>query len=196
MMHKDEESLNNDVDDDKNDSEDIKTKSTSWSHLSSKNKQEIAQFEPLVKDLVQKIRLASASASVGGAGGDGEKTMDGGSDFRLEAAREFSSKAIEVFREIEKELDEEMVRSVSLATEKRRLWRRRREGVETSTALTIGALRSEEEICFVVFVNHAVRGERGRGFSVQFERLQRELDDGFASIPRRFSRWTPRRRIS
>ena len=103
--------------DDKNDSEDIKTKSTSWSHLSSKNKQEIAQFEPLVKDLVQKIRLASASASVGGAGGDGEKTMDGGSDFRLEAAREFSSKAIEVFREIEKELDEEMVRSVSLATE-------------------------------------------------------------------------------
>ena len=48
--------------------------------------------------------------------------------------------------------------------------------METSTALAIGALRSEEEICFVVFVNHAVRGERGRGFPVQFERLQRELD--------------------
>ena len=133
MTHKDEESVVlNDSDDDKNDSDDIKTKSTSWSHLSSKNKQEIAQFEPLVKDLVQKIRLASASASVGGAGGDGEKTMDGGSDFRLEAAREFSSKAIEVFREIEKELDEEMVRSVSLATEDddfgaddERVWRRR-----------------------------------------------------------------------
>ena len=98
MMHKDEES----VDDCDDDDSDIKTKSISWSHLSSKNKQEIAQFEPLVKDLVQKIRLASASASVGGAGGDGEKTMDGGSDFRLEAAREFSSKAIEVFREIAK----------------------------------------------------------------------------------------------
>ncbi|CAL6311391.1 unnamed protein product [Bathycoccus prasinos] len=130
MMHKDEESLN-DLDDDDSD---IKTKSISWSHLSSKNKQEIAQFEPLVKDLVQKIRLASASASVGGAGGDGATKMEnsGGSDFRLEAAREFSSKAIEVFREIEKELDEEMVRSVSLATEDddfsaddERLWRRR-----------------------------------------------------------------------
>ena len=127
MMHKDEKSVD-DLDDDDSD---IKTKSISWSHLSSKNKQEIAQFEPLVKDLVQKIRLASASASVG-AGGDGEKTMDGGSDFRLEAAREFSSKAIEVFREIEKELDEEMVRSVSLATEDddfgaddERVWRRR-----------------------------------------------------------------------
>ena len=59
MMHKVEESLN-DLDDDDSD---IKTKSISWSHLSSKNKQEIAQFEPLVKDLVQKIRLASASAS-------------------------------------------------------------------------------------------------------------------------------------
>ena len=46
MTHKDEESV-------LNDSDDIKTKSTSWSHLSSKNKQEIAQFEPLVKDLVQ-----------------------------------------------------------------------------------------------------------------------------------------------
>ena len=126
MMHKDEKSV-----DDLDDDSDIKTKSISWSHLSSKNKQEIAQFEPLVKGLVQKIRLASASASVG-AGDDVEKTMEGGSDFRLEAAREFSSKAIEVFREIEKELDEEMVRSVSLATEDddfgaddERVWRRR-----------------------------------------------------------------------
>ena len=89
MTHKDEE---NDFDYD--DSEDIKTKSTSWSHLSSKNKQEIAQFEPLVKDLVQKIRLASASASVGGAGDGATMENGGGSDFGLEAAREFSGKAI------------------------------------------------------------------------------------------------------
>ena len=131
ILVRNERVLGHDGNDDLDDDSDIKTKSISWSRLSSKNKQEIAQFEPLVKGLVQKIRLASASASVG-AGDDGEKTMEGGSDFRLEAAREFSSKAIEVFREIEKELDEEMVRSVSLATEDddfgaddERVWRRR-----------------------------------------------------------------------
>ena len=105
----------NDKDEDGKDDEEeeIKTKSVSWSHLSLKNKQAIAQFEPLVKDLVQKIRLMSSSSSFGAEG----ESVGGSSDFRLEAAREFSSKAIEVFHQLEKELEEEMVHSVSLATE-------------------------------------------------------------------------------
>ena len=80
--------------------EDIfETKAVSWSHASAKNKEAIARCEPLVKDVVQKIRLGTTNSF-------GTNDASGGSDFRLEAAREFSSKAIEIFQQIEKELEE------------------------------------------------------------------------------------------
>jgi len=106
--------------------EDIfETKAVSWSHASAKNKEAIARCEPLVKDVVQKIRLGTTNSF-------GTNDASGGSDFRLEAAREFSSKAIEIFQQIEKELEEEIVRSVSLTTtagdgdeDDERVWRHR-----------------------------------------------------------------------
>ena len=43
--------------------EDIfETKAVSWSHASAKNKEAIARCEPLVKDVVQKIRLGTTNS--------------------------------------------------------------------------------------------------------------------------------------
>ncbi len=111
--------------DDDHDEDIFETKAVSWSHASAKNKEAIARCEPLVKDVVQKIRLGTTNSF-------GANDASGGSDFRLEAAREFSSKAIEIFQQIEKELEEEIVRSVSLTTtagdgdeDDERVWRHR-----------------------------------------------------------------------
>ena len=112
------------VNDDDHDEDIFETKAVSWSHASAKNKEAIARCEPLVKDVVQKIRLGTTNSF-------GANDASGGSDFRLEAAREFSSKAIEIFQQIEKELEEEIVRSVSLTTagdgdeDDERVWRHR-----------------------------------------------------------------------
>ena len=111
--------------DDDHDEDIFETKAVSWSHASAKNKEAIARCEPLVKDVVQKIRLGTTNSF-------GANDASGGSDFRLEAAREFSSKAIEIFQQIEKELEEEIVRSVSLTMtagdgdeDDERVWRHR-----------------------------------------------------------------------